>query len=932
MQREFDKPCAIGIDFGTSKSCVAVLKNGAPVVITDFKGHRTSPSVVLVDPDDKLHIGWEAVNNPLRYRSRSFTISSVKRLMGTIEQVQWGTLKTYPQEISSLIIALLKAHADAHCGHDIQTAVIAVPAHYNLHQRWATLQAAEIAGFANVRLINEATAAVLAYKVNNETEESILVFDFGAGTLDVSVVEWGQGVAQVKSSAGDDRLGGDDFDQIIVRFALDDIERKIGKVELDSFQKMVLCEAARQAKEELTSSLETTLFRPGFVQTAGGPIDLNLRLDRGVFKTACKPLLERAKQVLNLALLDSQLSNARPSKLLLIGGTSRIPCVREMVRQVVGLEAITGLDPESGVCEGACILSGTLNGSIRNLVLLDVTPTSYSVGLKDDSASVLIPRNATIPTRKTAAFTTTEDNQTELTVRVFQGERQKTSQNSFVGEVRLTGLPLAKAGVPAIEVCFDIDVHGTLRASATDGATKKNVTAVLESPYRLNPGQLKVLQRKVQKEIGTLRNAEVNRRKLEAEGEARGQALRLAEHIGDLLQEFEGQVPTPSRVLLNSGIAVIREYLAANASAADLSVLAASLRSTFEDAVLNLVVRELESITQSRSCAEWQRSASNKRTKTDCISSIAELKAILQVNLDRLASLLRRPDPRTFWQRLPTDPTAGLQPVSIFVLTQFFGFRPTAAQLRTMRKSNRELLRILALATIAGGSRSNFASSTGQVLREEFDGTDCFFLLEYLSPEMEPHLRSTVEDCLAHMPIGTWRSAWRACHYQPEFVQKNPIAGQGISREIGEILRGPANPTLQLDAVDDLERLGVERCGPVIAEMVIGAVDSKVKSRLLSLLGDWKQPQTIILLFQAIANEHGEVSAVAMKALRKRESELAGDLSQLLRLAERILPSGNGPTLKERFLLWWLGRKNPSLRNLIRFLISGKPTQTTGSD
>jgi molecular chaperone DnaK len=299
-------------------------------------------------------------------------------------------------------------------------------------------------------------------------------------------VEWGPGVAEVKASAGDDRLGGDDFDQLIVVFALEAIGKEIGKVELDAFQQLVLAEAARQAKIELTGTSETTLFLPGFVQTSHGPVDLNVRLDRQTFESLGKPLMERAKQVLNQALTDSGL-RTRPSKLLLIGGSSRIPYVRNMVRQVVGLESITGLDPESGVCEGACILSGVFNGSSKDLVLLDVTPTSYSVGLKDDAASVLIPRNTTIPTKTTVSFTTTEDNQTELTVRIFEGEKPKTSQNSFVGQVRLTGLPRAKSGTPAIEVCFDIDGHGTLRASATDGATGKNVTALLESPYRLNP-------------------------------------------------------------------------------------------------------------------------------------------------------------------------------------------------------------------------------------------------------------------------------------------------------------------------------------------------------------------------------------------------------------------------------------------------------------
>ena len=296
VHRGHAKSVAIGIDFGTSKSCVAVLEGGSPIVIPDSSGRRTLPSVVLVDPDDKLHIGWDAVNNPLRYRSRAFTISSVKRLMGRNEERRWGTLKTYPQEISALIIALLKVRADVRCEQDITTAVIAVPAHYDIHQRWATMQAAEIAGFSRVRLVNEATAAVIAYKKKSEVEESILVFDFGAGTLDVSVVEYGEGIAEVKASAGDDQLGGDDFDQLIVRWAVESIGKKIGTIELDGFQHLVLSEAARQAKVELSSCSETTIFLPGFVQTSRGTTDLDLPLDRPTFETLAKPLFDRAEQ------------------------------------------------------------------------------------------------------------------------------------------------------------------------------------------------------------------------------------------------------------------------------------------------------------------------------------------------------------------------------------------------------------------------------------------------------------------------------------------------------------------------------------------------------------------------------------------------------------------------------------------------------------
>jgi molecular chaperone DnaK len=932
LNRGLGKALGVGIDFGTSKSCAAVLERGSPVVITDSTGHRTLPSVVLVDPDDKLHIGWDAVNNPLRYRSRSFTISSVKRLMGTGEEMRWGTLKTHPQEISALIIALLKSRADAHCDHDVQAAVIAVPAHYDIHQRWATLQAAEIAGFSRVRLLNEATAAVLAYKNNSEIEESVLVFDFGAGTLDVSVVEWGQGVAEVKASAGDDRLGGDDFDQLIVAFALEAIGKEIGKVELGAFQKLVLAEAARQAKIELTGSSETTLFLPGFVQTSRGPVDLNLRLDRPTFETLGKPLMERAKQVLNQALIDSGLSRTRPSKLLLIGGTSRIPYVRNMVKQIVGLEAITGLDPESGVCEGACILSGVFNGSFKDLLLLDVTPTSYSVGLKDDAVSVLIPRNTSIPTKKSASFTTTEDNQTELTVRIFQGEKQKTSQNSFVGQVRLTGLPPAKSGTPAIEVCFDIDADGTLRASASDGATGKNVTALLESPYRLNPAQLSVLQRKVQKEIGDLRDAEANRRNLEAEADVRGEARRSSEAIANFLQEFGNHLPNDSKALLDSGKAVVGEYLAANASAADISVLAASLRSTFEDVVVNLLHRELKSISESQTFAEWLHSASNKRSRTGCLSAIAELKESSRVHLDLIASLLRGTNSSVLLEKLTISLPASFSAVSIFIVTQFFGFRPGTVHLRAMRESNRELLRILVLAQLARASGPHFGTIAGQALRDEFRGTNCLFLLEYLFPETDPDLRSAVEDCLRQMPLGTWRKAWQECDYRAEFITKSPIAGQEIIREIVETLRGENSPELQLTAIDDLRKIGVENCGSAIKEIVGHPLDLEVKSRLLLLLDEWRQPEVIPLLFLAIADGHRDVSRVAVSALQKRESELPSDLVPLLRVAERVVAEDIEPSWRERFILWRLGRKHMYLRNLIRFLVANRRAKPTVGD
>jgi molecular chaperone DnaK len=885
--------------------------------------------VVLVDPQERLHVGWDAVNNPLRYRSQSFTISSVKRLMGKAEERRWGSLKTYPQEISALIIALLKLRADTYCRREISQAVIAVPAHYDIHQRWATLQAAEIAGFSNVRLINEATAAVLAYKRDSKFEECVIVFDFGAGTLDVSVVEWGAGLAEVRSSAGDDRLGGDDLDQLIVGLALEHIDKRIGKVHLSTFQQLVLHEAARQAKVELTSRSETTLVLPGFIQTAHGPVDLNFPIDRATFEGVSRPFFERAKQVLIQAIKDSGLPLSGLSKLLLIGGTSRIPFVRNMVRDVIGAGPITGLDPDSGVCEGACLLSGVFTGASKDCLLLDVTPASFSVGLKDDEASVLIPRNTTIPTKTIKSFTTTEDNQTELTVRIYQGESKKTSQNSYVGQLRLTGLPPAPSGTESIEVCFDIDADGTLRSSVRHDATGKNVSAVLDSPYRLNPAQLKLLRRKVEQQIGPLRDAETLCRELEVEAEQRSVAASLSSSIARFLQDVGNQLPMDSRALLSSGRAVIGEYLASGASTKDIRLLSASIRSTFEDAACSLLMRRLTSVVDSPTFAEWLIANSITRSRTELLLAIADLKLALEADLKELTALLQILNSKVTFHRL----TATHQPIdaaAIFILAQFLGFTPDTVHIEIVRNYDRGLMRTLVLAQLANPSRSCFGSTTDLIVRDEFMGKDCLCLSEYLSTVTDPNHRAALDDCLRHMPLGTWRRAWKESKYSADFIRNHPHAAEEIRREIVAALREPGNPELQLLAVEDLQRMGLKESLSELSEVLSRPFDARVKSRLIALVATCSTAAAIPLLFQSIANEDPGVAKSVVTALRGREADVPRDLVPLLSIAESLLQNRRGPTWAERITLWRLGRHHRNLRSVIRFLMQAGTRATAG--
>jgi molecular chaperone DnaK len=913
-------PVAVGIDFGTSKSCAAILQNGVPVVVTDPRGRRTEPSVVMVDPQGQLHVGWDAVDSPLKYRSQSFTISSVKRLMGTYGERQWGRLKTFPQEISALLIALLKARTETCCQSEISSAVIAVPAHYDLHQRWATIQAAEIAGFRAVRLVNEATAAVLAYKHQSAVAESVLVFDFGAGTLDVSVVEWGDGVAEVKASAGDDQLGGDDFDDLLVKSAIANLNKQNGNVKLDEFQMLVLREAARQAKVQLTSASEANIFIPGFVSTSRGHVDLNHRITRAEFEEMSSPLFDRAESVLRRALLDSRLLHARPSKLLLIGGTSRIPYVRDMVKQAVGLEPITGLDSESGVCEGACILSGVFSGTFRDLVLLDVTPATYSVGLKDDTASVLIIRNTTIPTSKIALFTTTENNQTELTVRIYQGERAKTSQNNFVGQLQLTGLQAAAAGTPQIDVCFEIDAHGTLRASATDRTTGRQVTSVLDSPYKLNPAQMKLLQRKVQHHIATVREAETSRKSLELQAAERARATKLSQIIAEFLQEFGEQVPTSCRSLLRSGGLLVEDYLSRDASARDLGVLAASVSETLVNAGKLLLLDQLAALATP--IAEWGEANADKRIRADIVVAVSQLDGILRPKIEQLSHLISNLGAEALFSQLSTSSTT-LDSSSIFILVQFLNFVPSRAHLDTLGTASRDLLRLLVLAQLASPHRQK-SGVLGALARQEFSGSECLFLSEYLPSLLEGEARTAVLDCLRSAPLGSWRRAWRESKYEPSFLDGHPIAEHEIRREIIAALAegGPAD--LQLLAVADLRRIGVHDSFEALARIIRGQLHPKAKCCLLPLMVNCDVQNAIPLLFEMIGKDSQEVAAIAVSNLLAREKDVPTDLVPVLRIVDRFIREGQRPSWAERLKLWRLRRRHKEICSLVEYLTQAR--------
>ena len=462
----------LGIDFGTSKSVLSIMKDRVPIIIPDATGHEYIPSVVMISPKNEIFIGWDAVNHPQRYESQFITINSIKRSLGKENEQNWGAYRTYPQEISALILARLKNIAETYCNQPISQAVIAVPAHYDINQRWATIQAAEIAGLKVVRLINEASAALLScrnlYDLDNG---NALVFDFGAGTLDVSIINYGQKVFEVLATAGDDKLGGDDFDQKIIEFLLEKIKQQFPSFRgLTDGQYRVLREAASKTKIELSSVHSAQVSLPGFLKSDAGYHDLNVEITQDIFEKLLCDLYDRTKLILNQALKDSRVEN-QLDEVYLVGGTSRIPMIINLVSQTTKYATSKKIDSMFGVAKGACMMAGIFSGKTDAFMLLDTVPSTYSIETYGSVASPLVERNSTIPLYKSHVFSTTADKQTEINVRIFQGERPMVADNIYIGSILMRGIPPAPKGIPQIEVAINIDQNNTINVSATDKAT-----------------------------------------------------------------------------------------------------------------------------------------------------------------------------------------------------------------------------------------------------------------------------------------------------------------------------------------------------------------------------------------------------------------------------------------------------------------------------
>ena len=550
----------IGIDLGTTNSCVSVMEGGEATVIPNAEGHRTTPSVVAFSKTGERMVGQvakrQAVTNPDR------TISSIKREMGSDYKVTIDGKKYTPQEISAMILQKLKADAEAYLGEPVTEAVIAVPAYFTDAQRQATKDAGKIAGLDVKRIINEPTAAALAYGLDKETDQKIMVYDLGGGTFDVSVLEIGDGVIEVLATAGNNRLGGDDFDQCITNYLVEEFKKSDG-IDLsgDRVAMQRLKEAAEKAKIELSGVTSTNINLPYITADATGPKHLDVTLTRAKFNELTAHLVEKTAGPVRQAMSDAGITASDLTKVLLVGGSSRVPAVQEMVKKLTGKEGFKGINPDECVADGAAIQGGVLGGDVSGVVLLDVTPLSLGIETLGGVFTKLIERNTTIPTKKSQVFSTAADNQTSVEVNVLQGEREMAAYNKSLGRFQLDGIAPARRGVPQIEATFDIDANGIVNVSAKDLGTGKEQHITITSSTNMS-------KEDVEKAVHEAEQYAAEDAKRKEEIDTRNQGDQMVYQTERTLEELGDKVDATEKAEVESKLNELKETLKGSDTAA----------------------------------------------------------------------------------------------------------------------------------------------------------------------------------------------------------------------------------------------------------------------------------------------------------------------------------------------------------------------------
>ncbi len=598
----------IGIDLGTTNSVVAVMEGGKPTVIANAEGSRTTPSIVGFSKTGEKLVGQlakrQAILNPDK------TIASIKRHMGEDYKVNIDGKDYTPQEISAMILRKLAEDASNYLGEKVTSAVITVPAYFNDAQRQATKDAGKIAGLDVLRIVNEPTAAALAYGLEKEKSEKVLVFDLGGGTFDVSILEIGDGVHEVLSTSGDTHLGGDDFDQKVMDWICDEFKKQEG-IDLrgDKQAMQRVKEAAEKAKCELSSVMETNISLPFITADANGPKHLDLNLTRAKFEDLCRDLLNRCKTPVENALKDAGITKNDINEVVLVGGSTRIPAVQQLVKEYTGKEPNQSVNPDEVVAVGAAIQAGVLAGEVKDIVLLDVTPLTLGIETLGGVMTPLVPRNTTIPVSKSQVFSTAENNQTAVDIHVLQGERPMAKDNKSLGMFRLDGIPPAMRGLPQIEVTFDIDANGIVNVSAKDKATNKEQKITITNSSNLSEADIDKMVKEAEA------NAAEDKKKKE-EAEIKNNATSLIGSADRIEKDFEGKIDAADKSKLDEQKAALQKALDENKPVDELKKLSDELQQTMFS-ISQKAYEAVQKEEQSTASSESASSENNKKDKGD---------------------------------------------------------------------------------------------------------------------------------------------------------------------------------------------------------------------------------------------------------------------------------------------------------------------------
>ncbi len=594
----------IGIDLGTTNSVVAVMEGGKPTVIANAEGMRTTPSIVGFSKTGERLVGQlakrQAILNPDK------TIASIKRHMGDDYKKNIDGKDYTPQEISAMILRKLADDASAYLGEKVTSAVITVPAYFNDAQRQATKDAGKIAGLDVLRIVNEPTAAALAYGLEKDQSEKVLVFDLGGGTFDVSILEIGDGVHEVLSTSGDTHLGGDDFDQKIMDWICEEFKKQEG-IDLTGDKQAMqrIKEAAEKAKCELSSVVETNINLPFITADANGPKHLDLTLSRAKFEELSYDLLERCKKPVEQALSDAGLGKNEINEVVLVGGSTRIPAVQQLVKEYTGKEPNQSVNPDEVVAVGAAVQAGVLAGEVKDIVLLDVTPLTLGIETMGGVMTPLVPRNTTIPVSKSQVFSTAENNQTAVDINVLQGERPMSADNKSLGMFRLEGIAPAMRGIPQIEVTFDIDANGIVNVSAKDKATNKEQKITITNSSNLNEADIEKMVKEAEA------NAAEDKKKKEA-AEVKNNANSLITSAERLTKDFEGKISEDDSKKLEEQKEALKKALEEEKSSDDIKKLSEDLQQT----MFSISQKAYEQVSKE-DAAQTENSTSSEETKNN---------------------------------------------------------------------------------------------------------------------------------------------------------------------------------------------------------------------------------------------------------------------------------------------------------------------------